>query len=486
VSLNWKEIDAVLQELDITGSRIQKIRQPNFRELVFETYAPGRRIPILISLESGRTRLHAMTMAVPSEVKLQRFSQLLRSRILGGKIVEAGQIGKDRIIHLSVVRSDERTELYIRLWSGAANIIATDENFEVLDAFYRRPAKNEVSGCTYHPDEATMSHPPSDRVFEVRDFPVDEESESDAPAMLSLNRRVEYFYRSTIDATNLSALKTKLLKENERERTRLANRASKIKTLVASSDTGESYKRCGDLITSNLYKLRPGATHLLVDDYYHEGVEIEIEIDPNLSGGDNADRYYNLYKDRKKYLVKAENELSVLDDRLTRLDQRIAKIEASDDIHEIQRLAKPESQSKKQQVKKKEIPGLQFRSGAHTIYVGRSSRENDELLRNYVRGNDLWMHTRDVPGGYVFVRAVPGKSVPLEVLLDAGNLAVYFSKAKSNGRADLFYTQVKYLRRAQTAAESRGSRTNRGLVLPTQEKNLAIELEESRIARMFA
>jgi predicted ribosome quality control (RQC) complex YloA/Tae2 family protein len=106
----------------------------------------------------------------------------------------------------------------------------------------------------------------------------------------------------------------------------------------------------------------------------------------------------------------------------------------------------------------------------------RNARENDELLRRATRGNDWWLHTRDYPGGYVFVKARSGKSIPLEVLLDAGNLALFFSKARSAGKADLYYTQVKYLRRAKDGPK--------GLVLPTQEKNLLVELDTERLNRL--
>ena len=109
--------------------------------------------------------------------------------------------------------------------------------------------------------------------------------------------------------------------------------------------------------------------------------------------------------------------------------------------------------------------------------VGRSSRDNDALLRKYVHGNDYWVHARDYPGAYVFIKNQPGKSVPLETFLDAGNLAIFFSKARGSGGGECFYTQVKYLRRAKHGKT--------GLVIPTQEKNLSITLEEDRLNRMF-
>ncbi|MDR0410262.1 MAG: fibronectin-binding domain-containing protein, partial [Spirochaetaceae bacterium] len=49
-------------------------------------------------------------------------------------------------------------------------------------------------------------------------------------------------------------------------------------------------------------------------------------------------------------------------------------------------------------------------------------------------------------------------------------------KGRGAGKGDLFYTQVKYLRRAKNAPK--------GLVLPTQEKNLSVTLENWRLKEL--
>jgi predicted ribosome quality control (RQC) complex YloA/Tae2 family protein len=126
--------------------------------------------------------------------------------------------------------------------------------------------------------------------------------------------------------------------------------------------------------------------------------------------------------------------------------------------------------------KDKKRPGLSFRRGDWLIMVGRDASENDALLRRHVKGNDLWLHVRDFPGSYVFIKQRSGKSFPLEILLDAGNLAVFYSKGRNNGKGDLFYTPVKYLRRAKNGPK--------GLVIPTQEKNLHITLDEKRLKEL--
>jgi predicted ribosome quality control (RQC) complex YloA/Tae2 family protein len=124
----------------------------------------------------------------------------------------------------------------------------------------------------------------------------------------------------------------------------------------------------------------------------------------------------------------------------------------------------------------KKRPGLSFRRGDWLLIVGRDAAENDALLRGHVKGNDLWLHARDFPGSYVFIKQRSGKSFPLEILLDAGNLAVFYSKGRNNGRGDLFYTPVKFLRRAKNGPK--------GLVIPTREKNLHITLDEKRLKEL--
>ena len=118
--------------------------------------------------------------------------------------------------------------------------------------------------------------------------------------------------------------------------------------------------------------------------------------------------------------------------------------------------------------------GLKFIVSGWHILVGRSNKENDALLRHFAKGSDTWLHTRDYPGGFVFIKAQgKEKSIPQNVLIAAGNLAVFYSKARRAGEADLYKTQVKNLRRAKDAPL--------GTVLPYHEKNIFVKLDQNVI-----
>ena len=202
----------------------------------------------------------------------------------------------------------------------------------------------------------------------------------------------------------------------------------------------------------------------------------KIKIDSKKNAFENAQVYYDTYKKELSGLNQLEQDIQLTKDKIERLKKEYSAIQNEQNPVRIEQMLRKDTKPKQQE--KKTVPGLSFIVNDWYILVGRDANENDELLRHHVRGSDMWFHTRDCPGGYVFVKYRNGKTIPLEIMLYAGNLAVYYSKARKNGQADLYYTQVKFLRRAKNGPK--------GLVLPTQEKNLTIKLDLSIITKLDA
>ena len=248
-----------------------------------------------------------------------------------------------------------------------------------------------------------------------------------------------------------------------------------LEARLAEYANPERLRELGDLLTSNLHRIGRGDRVLEVEDFFHGGAPLAIELDPAVSPAQNAQVYYARAHKAKAGRGKVEQEIADLRAMLARIQEEREELQAQPDTESLAALARKAAQPRHPPVPA-DMPGLVFWSGRFKCIVGRTGAENDTLLRRSVRGNDWWFHARDWPGAYVFVKAAPGKSLPLETMLDAGNLALHFSKGKSSGRGEVYYTQVKYLRRAKGA--------RRGTVLPTQEKNLSIRLEPDRIERL--
>jgi predicted ribosome quality control (RQC) complex YloA/Tae2 family protein len=471
MSLNWREIDLILRELDLVNTHVQKIYQPDFQSLVFQIYSPSNRFYLLIHLGQGQTRLHAASEKPEKKVKLQRFAQFLRSRIAGGRITGAVQIQGQRIVKLTILRGGETTVLWIRLWGNAANIIAADATGTVLDAFYRRPNRGEVSGGTYNPEKefAELSAPADNDRYTVRDY------ETGGAASMPFNAFIDGQYGSADEAEKCSTLRRKALEGIEEQRLRLRKQVRDLEKKRKEFEECGKFKEIGDLITSSLHIMPEGERWLTTENYYRDNEPVDIELDPSRTPAENAERYYQKYRKAKSGLAHVRTELAAAEEKLRELDEREKQLAESGDPAFIEKTIR-EYRVKKKQVParpEEKMPGLRFKSGNFTILVGRNAKENDALLRRHVQGSDYWLHSRDYPGGYVFIKAIKGKSVPLDTLLDAGNLALYYSKGKKSGTGELYYTLVKYLRRAKHGKQ--------GTVIPTQEKNLSITLDSARI-----
>jgi predicted ribosome quality control (RQC) complex YloA/Tae2 family protein len=394
-------------------------------------------------------------LAVPKAEKPQRFMELLRAQIRGARIESIEQLGTERIVRLRIGRDDGERLLYARLWSGAANLILTKPDGVIIDALARKPSKGEISGGVYAP----VASGTAPREFAVRDLPGEG----------SFNARLDTWYAEHGSELSRAALLERARTYFARKQAHIVTRLAALRKSAAEQSDEGRYKELGDLLMANQGAAIKDSS-LSVEDFYRGGtVVIRVDASKNLVA--NAQAYYEKSRKARSGALETSGGIESMESALLLLESERARIEAEENPYAIRAFLARHRNAASQSARK--FPGLSLEVGGWLILVGRSAAENDELLRHHVRGNDLWMHARDYAGSYVFVKAKQGKSVPLEILLDAGTLALYYSKGRSSGKGDLYYTQAKYLRRVKNGPK--------GLVIPTQEKNLAIKIEESRL-----
>jgi predicted ribosome quality control (RQC) complex YloA/Tae2 family protein len=462
LSLNWREIDLILSEIPLENSFIRQIHQPDHQSLVFELYNRGKSYKLFFCFAPRLTRLHLLTRRLKNPHSPPRFAGFLRSRIRGGRIVSAAQLGRERIVRIRVARAEEIVLLYARFWGGAANLLATDAQGRILDALYRRPKRDEISGGLFRPEEKMDTRQGAKREYEIRELPGEG----------SFNEKIERAYFSREDGDAEAQKLSSELKQLEARESRLLANLAKLETRCRGYSGYEQFKRWGDLILSNAHTIRRGDRWLACADFDDPKQTLSIELDPALGPAENAENYYRRHRKARSGLTRLGEEIRSQQQNLKELRSRLERLHRGEALPE-KRAPAARGLTRPQQPA---APGLSFISAAYRLLVGRTARENDALLRHHVRGNDIWLHARDYPGAYVFIKTIAGKSVPLEVLLDAGSLALEYSRAKSAGGGDVYYTRVKYLRRVREG--------KKGLVIPTQEKNLHIKLDPLRIGRL--
>ena len=504
MSLNFKEIDLILSELSIVGTRIQKVLQPSYDTIILETFGTEGKKDVLISVSPGACRIHGISNLPAKNERPLRFMECLRSRVRGGRIESVEQLASDRIIKIAItmpldaMTEDEHQEkaargktsrgiprapsqsyaLYIRLWSGAGNMLLVDENNLIIDALFRKPEKGESSGLPCRIEETLSSDDAAGNALKAAKFSV-----RDLDGEGSFSERVEAHYSGKSGDLSREVLLAKANERFEKRMRLLESKEAELDRLRKDYSDAERYKQIGDILMAGDFLLpealpkesgRASSAFVSAQDFY-TNKRISIQVDPSLSMVENARKYYEMFRKATSGLSDVALELERIKAGQEELRAWLARLQIEQDPFVIAKALEKAGTVREKAIRKYPCIWIEYKEW--TILVGRSAKENDELLRRHVRGSDLWLHARDYSGSYVFVKARKSKTFPLDIMLDAGALALYYSKARKNGEGDVYYTQAKYLRRVKDGPK--------GLVIPTLEKNLFIRIDEARIKELL-
>ncbi len=462
MSINWKELELILSELPLKDSYIQKITEHDFHSFTLHLFSKNEKSWLLYTeIATPKTRICRTDKIREKSKKSQRFTQYIKAHLIGKKIIDVKQAPFDRAFTMILSSSDEILKLVFRLFSGpSANIIITDKDDKILELMFRRPERGESQGNILK-EEIRESE--GARHFEVRPYDGD-----------SFNSYIDKAIDKEDYREKEESAREKIAEKRDKELDELYSNLQKQKEKEKNTSGYDELKESADLLQANIYMLNKGMDRVTLKDYAKER-DVTISLDPALNPAENVEKLYTRYKKDKR-----ANEL--VKDEIKRVEEEIEEKKAyyenllSADLS-LSKLRKEAGRNDKPTHLRDGKPGLYIESEGWTLIVGRNAKENDSILRSGCKGNDIWLHTRDFAGGYVIIKCRKDKTVPLSVLLDAASLAIHFSKARSSNKAELYYTEVKYLKRIK------GAKT--GLIIPTQERNIHGELDEERIRRML-
>jgi len=199
-----------------------------------------------------------------------------------------------------------------------------------------------------------------------------------------------------------------------------------------------------------------------------DGNEVKIRLDPSLTAMENAQLLYQRAKRIRRGHPHVHARLKRCRRELSLFRQALEAQESGRAVDSTTLKLLPSRRGKKRPPSKKATPFRQFEVDGFHIWVGKSARQNDNLLRA-ASPNDIWMHVKDYAGSHVVIRAQGQQRIPDAVLRSAARLAALHSKAKSERRVEVTMTQVKKVRKPKGAPA--------GLVNVRDTDTLTIDLE---------
>ncbi|MCY6483733.1 NFACT RNA binding domain-containing protein [Clostridium aestuarii] len=274
----------------------------------------------------------------------------------------------------------------------------------------------------------------------------------------SASMLMENFYFSKDKFDRLKAKRADLQKIINNNINRCTKKTKILKNMLIKCEEKEKFKFWGELLTSNIYALKKGMTEIEVLNYYSEKSEnVKIPLDINKTPSHNVQAYYKKYNKLKKSEESAHEQLKQNDSELLYLNSVLTNLQNVDNYVEIEDIKKElietnyikfKKSSKKN--KSKSSKPLHFISsdGIH-IYVGKNNIQNDYLTLKFANKHDIWLHTKEIPGSHVIIKST--NTIPDTTLVEAANLAAYYSKAQHSSKVPVDYTEVKHIKKPNGA-----------------------------------
>ena len=376
------------------------------------------------------------------------FHLLIQKHLSGAHLESVEQLPGERVLffNFSSVNEVGKPEPYVitaQLTGKSANLFLLDPDRTILSTLRETAGIGQQVGDTYQPPErktaGTESVVTSDGV-----------SPSEVLDRESLARAAAKRFQSLV-----ANARGKL----RREITKRTTLVKKLRDDLAGHGDPEGWKRFGDLLLANAGTARRQGSQVVVIDYFDERApEVGIDVEPNESPTEAAERYFKRY-------TKSRNARREIDTRIQDVQKEIARFEADSsrleeavdagDEESIASFAGQTKQaSKKKAGKEESVTGARsfISSDGFEILVGKKAKDNDFLTFRVARSLDTWMHAADYPGSHVVIRNPNRKDIPPTTILEAAQLAAFYSQGKTQPKAAVHYTQKKFVNKPKGAA----------------------------------
>ncbi|EIT85028.1 fibronectin/fibrinogen-binding protein [Fictibacillus macauensis ZFHKF-1] len=264
-----------------------------------------------------------------------------------------------------------------------------------------------------------------------------------------------YYGKAERDKVKQQAADLERLLHNEHDK--LVKKQKKLQQALENTEQAEHYKVLGELLTAHLYMAQKGQSSLSVVNYYEEDAPtMEIPLQVHKSPSENAQAYFKKYSKLKNSISYINEQLHIASVEETYFDSLIQQMESASlrDIAGIreeleeQGYLKRKKQNHKQ--KKPDKPELEtyISSEDHLIFVGKNNKQNDYLTFKVGRQNETWLHTKDIPGSHVVIKA---EDFGEQTLKEAASLAAFFSKARQSSSVPVDYTRIRHVKKPSGA-----------------------------------
>ena len=218
----------------------------------------------------------------------------------------------------------------------------------------------------------------------------------------------------------------------------------------------------GNLLLTFAHQIQKGSTEVKLQNIFSQSPhEISIKLNPTKSVTENAQTYFNKFKDIERTKAQMRIRRRTYERELSdykKLTDSLAESQSMKDILKIHKKLTDAGIIQRKTVKKESSQQF-IESFKHAlldqsweVFVGKNASNNDILTFKFAGKSDLWFHAQGVSGSHVILRRKSRNlHPPHEIVLQTAQIAAYFSSAQNDTIVPVIYTQVRYVRKPRKA-----------------------------------
>lgn len=482
-------IQAIISELEplLTSRSPGKIFQLGTASFAID-FGLRDRGYLFISVEPPEPRLYLIKRKVrdleKQSISPTPFALALRKELSGTQIVSFAKDADDRIVRVDLAGQDDlgkqkQRYLVAHLTGRSANLLLLNDDQTVIQRARPTDISGQQIGDLYLKPETNNESRATAResklLKQIRSHQFSSPSEAADAYFTTLIEERLFAARAASARAELRkkiAQQQKLLKQLQKD--------------FESHADAEKERRLGDILLANLSTAKREENRVTLIDYFSsDAATIEIELDESTSLPEEAARRFKLYSRSKRALAQINSRIELGRKRLEELLSEQESLE--------KRISEPSAAagagapftpasvppavagglSSKPRTKRERIPGTRryLSADGFEILVGRTANDNDHLTFKIAKPNDTWLHAGDYGGSHVVVRNSSKKPIPQRTLIEAAQLAAWFSQAKKDPKVDVHYTERKFV------SKIKGGKP--GLVRLQRFKNITVKPNEA-------
>lgn len=291
-----------------------------------------------------------------------------------------------------------------------------------------------------------------------------------------------YFGKAERDRVKQQGHDLERLIVNEKEKNE--KKIIKLESTLHEAEGAGKYQRFGELLTANLYVAKKGMKELEVVDYYDEaGGKVVIPLDPRKTPSENAQKYFSRYQKAKNAVSIIEEQISLTRAEAAYFDSLLQQVESASpkDLAEIREeliegkyIRERKSRNGKKSQNHKPVLDRFISSKGMDIIVGKNNKQNDYLTNKFAARDEIWLHTKDIPGSHVVIRS---KEPDEQTLKEAAILAAYFSKARNSSAVPVDFTKVRFVKKPSGAKP--------GFVIYENQQTIYVTPDEETVLKLM-